>query len=113
LPEAFPAIDAGVVSVIPDEANGVITNRLHFYTCPTLECGHAEDIRIRKRSHILMASLTLCARAGASKAIQWKFTHMPVAPFQSGDLSLTIDCYSLRVIHPLFDRRINILRYIK
>lgn len=92
--EALPAVDTGVVPVVPNEPDGVVPDGEQLQRLPPHECRNQEDLGIRKLTHLVVSALALGARTGASKAVERVGRLVPVGPIDGQLLLRVFDSYA-------------------
>jgi len=68
--EPLPAVDAGIMTVVPDESYRIIADRMELERFPPHQRRNEKDLRVGDLPHLIVTALTSCARACPPKPVK-------------------------------------------
>jgi len=79
--ESFPAVDAGIMTVVPDEPYRIIADRMELERFPPHQRRNEKDLRVGDLSHLIVTALTSGARACAPEPVKGVRRDVSVRPY--------------------------------
>lgn len=98
--QAFPRIDAGVVSIVPGKLDGIAANGFDLHVGPAHEGGYQEPVRVRQAAHVFVSAGATGAGTGLAKRIEGKYGLVAVCPVDGQGLGLFVNgkaCGAVRI----------------
>jgi len=81
--ESFPAIDAGVVTVVPDKPYRIIADLLELERFPPHQRRNEKDLGVGDLSHLIVTALTSGARACPPEPVKRICRNVTIGPSDS------------------------------